>query len=135
MPTDTVSIEHFIKANGITIKSVRTDRNPVMQDSQMDHWKVTLKSGSRRMTLTFSKGYGHNGAEPKADEVLDCLASDASMVNNADSFEDFARDLGYSEDSRQAERIYKACLHQSARLQTFLGSELYEQLLYNTSRM
>lgn len=136
MQTDTVSIERFIKANRITSKSVRTDRNPNMPDSgNMDHWKVTLRSSNRRMTLYFSKGFGHHGAEPATDEVLACLASEAATIANAQDFEDFCSELGYDSDSRKAEKIYKACVHSAARLQTFLGSELFEQLLYHTERM
>ncbi len=133
MQTDTVSIEQFIKANGITIKSVRTNSNPNMA-SDMDHWKVTLRSGGRSMTLTFSKGFGHRGAEPTTDEVLDCLSSDASGVSNANSFGDWCDEYGYGEDSRKAKRTYDACVHQSARLETFLGSDAYETLLWKVER-
>jgi hypothetical protein len=154
MATDTVTIDQFVTDNGITIKCARTDRNSNMPDSlDMDHWKVRLRRDTdtavivngavdmsrsdrvRVMTLTFSKGSGHNGAEPTADEVLDCLASDAAGVENTSDFEDWCSDYGYDADSRKAEKIYKACVHQSERLKTFLGDDLYEQLLWNTERM
>lgn len=40
--------------------------------------------------------------------------------------------MGYCEDSRKAERIYKLCERGAAKLKSFLGDELYEELLYNT---
>ena len=72
MQTDTVSIDQFITANGITMSCERTDSNPNMPDSRdMDHWKCTLirrvtasgKWYGQRMTVRFSMGYGHHGAE------------------------------------------------------------------------
>ena len=155
MATDTVTIEQFAKVHDIGISAQRADVNPTMTDSRdMDHWKVTLsrsilKPGfdtfhgykgklgpcqyrKLRMTLYFSKGYGHNGAEPTIDEVLDCLASDALSVDNARDFENFASELGYDSDSRKAEKIWKACNHQAERLRKFLGDDLYQTLLLLT---
>jgi hypothetical protein len=131
--TDTVTIARFIQVERITMTASRTDRNPNMPDSQdMDHWKVTLRRPGHSMTTYFSMGYGHNGKAPKAAEVLDCLASDANGAS--DSFEDFCSNFGYDEDSRKAEKIYKACQHSAARLSNFLGSTRYDDLLYHTER-
>ena len=157
MPTDTVSIEQFVSENRIIMTAERTDSNPNMQDSaNMDHWKCVLiikalKEGfdtwhgykgklgacqytTRRMTVYFSQGYGHNGKEPKVLDVLDCLASDASSVDNSD-FESWCGEMGWDTDSRKAEKTYKVCEHLSGRLRNFLGSAaLYERLLYGTER-
>jgi hypothetical protein len=155
MATDTVTIDQFVTDNGITIKCAPYPANRACwsYDPCADHWKVRLQRDTdtavivngavdmsrsdrvRVMTLTFSKGSGHNGAEPTADEVLDCLASDAAGVENTSDFEDWCSYYGYDADSRKAEKIYKACVHQSERLKTFLGDDLYEQLLWNTERM
>jgi hypothetical protein len=154
MPTDTVRIEDFITRNGITITSVYADRNPAMEGSaNMDNYKVTLKRSAAvprvgvsgidllthkrivaRLTVTFSKGMGHHGAEPTADEVLDCLASDAAGIENAQSFEDWCSEYGYDTDSRKAEKTFKACEHSARRLKAFLGDDLYDQLLWHTER-
>ena len=42
---------------------------------------------------------------PEMEEILQCLVSD-SNVRNYLSFEDWASDFGYDEDSRKAEKIY-----------------------------
>lgn len=76
----------------------------------------------------------HAGVPPTCSDVLDCLASDASMVDNARHFEDFASDLGYDTDSRKAERIYHACMEQANKLRRFLGNVDYDFLLYKVER-
>lgn len=128
MQTDTVSIAQFVADHGITISSERTSLNHSMPDSRnMDHWKVTLRMGRKRMTLTFSMGYGHGGHSPEVEDVLDCLASDASSAGMG--FNEFCDEFGYDSDSRSAERTYKALEHQDKRLRNFLGMDLYAALL------
>ncbi len=136
MPTDTVSIAQFVEANGIKMSSVWASRNPNMPNSEreMDNWKCTLKMGRKSMTVHFSKGLGHHGAEPTADEVLDCLASDSRSADDC-SFEQWCSEFGYDTDSRQAERTYQACHHSAVRLQNFLGTDLYGKLLYGTDAL
>lgn len=134
------SIQEFVREHDITMTAEWADSNPNMPDSaNMDHWKVTFKrrnvDGQRRqLTTYFSMGYGHNGREPKAEDVLDCLASDASGYHNARSFEDWASEYGYDEDSRTAERIYKTIERQANRLERFLGSDALNDLMWNTER-
>jgi hypothetical protein len=126
----TLTLTDFITSAGITMKAERTDHNPTMDDSaNMDHWKVTLRAGRSRMSLVFSMGYGHKGEPPTLSDVLDCLASDASSFDNAQSFEDWADDYGYDVDSRKAEKTYKAVQRSAERLQKFLGESAYNTLL------
>ena len=72
-------------------------------------------------------GYGHNGDEPTAEDVMECLLSDAQAEN--DDFEGWASDLGYDTDSRQAEKTYKACVDIAHRLRKLLGDD-YDQFMY-----
>lgn len=132
MPT----IDEIITTSGITMTATQWHENPHIDDNQkMDHWRCILRHGRRRMTVYFSKGIGHKGTEPTIAEVLDCLASDASTVDNAQGFEDWASDLGYDPDSRKAERTFKAVQRQSDRLRDFLGDSLYRTLLWETERL
>jgi len=136
MPTDTVSIEEFVKANRITLTSEYADHNPHMDDSQnMDNYKCMLRRGNARMTLYFSKGIGHHGTEPTAKEILDCLASDAAGIENSRSCDEWCLEYGYNTDSRKAEKTFKACEHLTKRLRTFLGEDLYQKLLWHTEKM
>jgi hypothetical protein len=134
-----MTLNQLINETGITLTSERVSNNPHMDGSErMNNYKVKLRAkhlGNATMRLYYSKGYGHNGAEPTADEVLDCLASDASFVVNSRSFEDWCADLGYDTDSRKAEKTFKTCERQAERLQKFLGTEYYETLLWNIERL
>jgi len=134
MVTDTVTIYRFISDNQITLTAESVDSNPHMPDADMDHWKCLLSRPGKRMTVFFSKGRGHNGAEPTTAEVLDCLASDAAGLDISRNFADWCSEYGYDTDSRTAERIYKACVHEAVRLQHFLLDGLYAQLLYQVER-
>jgi len=129
-------LETKLRDLSITATAEWTDHNPNMDDEDMDHWKVTLrrKFPRRQMTVYFSMGYGHNGAEPTAEDVIDCLASDASGYDNARGFEDWAGDYGYDADSRKAERIYRVVGRDAARLRRFLGDD-YSAILYDTERL
>ena len=135
--TDTVTattMKEFVKDNRIVSGAYRVDSNPNMQDSaNMNNWKVTLKRPRHSLTVYFSKGYGHHGAEPQAVEVLSCLADDAAGVEYT-NFEGWCSDYGYDTDSRKAEKTFKACKHSAARLQSFLGVTLFDQLVYHTER-
>lgn len=131
-------LREFIQAQKITAQAAAADTNPNMdQDNKdrMDHWRVVLQRPGKRMTVYFSMGSGHHGKQPEAGDVLDCLASDASSVENAQSFEDWAGDYGYDTDSRKAHKTYTVCKRKAERLRKFLGEESYKALLWNTERI
>ena len=126
-----MNVKQFCNKHKIKARVEWADANPHMADSQnMNHFKVTLRFSGRQMTLYFSQGYGISG-EPTAADVLNCLASDSSSVENARSFEDWASDLGYDTDSRKAEKIFKVCEVQAGKLKKFLGEDLYKILLWD----
>jgi hypothetical protein len=129
-----MQISEFIDKHNLKLTKVEyRDSNPNFDDSDMDHWTVTLKHGRKQMSLPFSKGTGHHGREPELDEVLDCLISDANSVR-WENFEGFAANMGYDSDSRKAEKIYKACERSAKRLEKFLG-DAYEEALDDVEGM
>jgi len=110
----------------IQIRSTWVDRNPSMIDDtwsrSASHYKVKISRrtpiGQRReMTLVFSLGSAHKG-EPQLKDVLNCLVSDAGVDQL--SFEEFCSEYGYNEDSRAAERVYRATTRQTTRFLAFL---------------
>jgi hypothetical protein len=122
----------FVNKNKIKAVAEWADANPNMPDSEnMNHFRVTLRHAGRQMTLPFSQGYGISG-EPTAADVINCLASDSASIESARSFEEWAPELGYDPDSRKAEKIFKICKIQAAKLKKFLGDELYEELIWDT---
>lgn len=72
---------------------------------------------------------------PTLEDVLDCLASDCSSVENSRSFADFASELGYDEDSRSAERTYRVCQDQAVELENLLGRDAYKVLIWEMERL
>jgi hypothetical protein len=84
-------------------------------------YSCTLTYKKRRMTVDFWQGSAHRD-EPTAKDVLECLLSDAS-VEDYNGFEDWASDMGFDEDSRKAEKIYRDVLTQTEKLKKLLGDD------------
>ena len=137
------TIKGFCEKHAIKIACEWADYNPNMMDDDPDghrqsaaaasqrewarsasHWKVRLTRNNPRRALTtyFSQGAAHT-SEPTAADVLGCLCSDASSVDFARDFGEWARDFDLSEDSRKAERTYKVCVRTGEKLRRFLGAE------------
>lgn len=57
---------------------------------------------------------------PDILDVLYCLVMDASVRHSA-TYEEWASDYGYDEDSRKGEEIYRACQKQTTDLLRVLG--------------
>jgi len=131
-----MNITQFISKHGITSSSVPTLENPSMNsNTPMNHFRVTLerRGTSEKFTLYFSMGTGLEG-DPDTESVIDCLSSDSSSIENANSFEDFADELGYDPDSRRAEAIYHSCKAQATQFKAFLEPDLYEMLLWKVDK-
>ena len=125
----------FVARHNIKIACEWADRNPHMPDwNDANHYKCKLTMGRKQMTVYFSQGYGVTH-EPEAADVLNCLADDSAGVSNARSFEEWADEYGYDTDSRKAEKTYNVCVKQAARLLSFLGDDLYNELLWETERL
>lgn len=131
------SLAAFIRKHRIRMVAELTEANPNMTDMPRgsNHWKCVLRCGRRSMTVPFSQGPAIC-REPTAEDVLDCMSSDASGYENARSFEEWAGEYGYDTDSRKAERVWNAVERQSKGLRRLLGSdEAYKSLLWNTERL
>jgi len=132
-----IKMVNFITEHGLTLTCKPTDKNPNMEGhaASLNHWACTLRATGRRpMRFVFSMGAALKG-EPQLPDVLDCLASDALVIENARDlgFESWADEYGYNTDSRKAERTYKICVRQAERLKTALGHG-YQPLLFDVER-
>lgn len=56
---------------------------------------------------------------PSITDVLHCLILDSDVLNYA-SFEDWAPEAGFNPDSREAERVYRACMFNALALRRML---------------
>ncbi len=140
--TEPQTIAAFVAKHGIT----HTTKSAVKTLADMeDKWKsragrftVTLKLGKKRMAVTYYTG---NRTEPELTNVLDCLASDSAGWENAGTFEEWADEYGVdtSDDGklgayREAQKTFKAVERAAGRLSTFLGEDVYRELLWETGR-
>lgn len=69
---------------------------------------ITSAKGDKGATFDWRAGLGIKGM-PNPAEVLACVCDDYQSAN-AESFEDWASNLGYDADSRKAEKIWRDCL-------------------------
>jgi len=65
--------------------------------------------------------------KPTLKEVLYSLILDSDVLNH-DSFESWAGDFGYDTDSREAEKIYQACLKIALKVNRMFSTGELEQL-------
>jgi hypothetical protein len=96
-------------------------------------YRVTLDYDGRSMTTPFYTGSGWT-KEPDVDDVMECLASDASSVVNSRGFEEWADDLGFDPDSRKAERSYHQAKRQTDDLRELLGDDFDRIVLEEEGR-
>jgi hypothetical protein len=132
-----MNIKEFIRKPVTSIEVEWADSNPNMDSDpkwQANHYKVKLRRAGKQLTTYFSMGIALSN-EPSAEDVLDCLASDACGVENARSFEDWCSEYGYDTDSRKAEKTFKLCTKQARQLRQFLGDDDYQTLLWKTERL
>ena len=138
MDTQTITLDQFITEQQLVMSVRPIKRNPHMQEQMPRNFECTIEFEGRGyhepLTVYFSQGSAHK-KPPTLAEVLDCLASDASGVDNAQSFEAWASEYGYDTDSRKAEKTYNICVQQAQELKILLGQDAYNQLLNGTERL
>lgn len=92
-----------------------------------NHFKITLSCDGKRIYFDF---YGfENDFRNKKKELNEedlkfafyCFVSDAIYAN--DSFEDFCANLGYNEEERSSEQIYKVCCKSLSKIEKILPVE------------
>jgi hypothetical protein len=139
-----MTYQEFISKHklGMTCERINERKDQSEWGSATRHWSLRIftpgimdfTSEFTDFRVEFSQGSAHT-KEPQLDEVLDCLASDAAGVENANNFEDWCAEYGFDEDSRKAEKIYLAALDQAEALKNFLGSDAYNELLWDMERL
>lgn len=77
-------------------------------------------------TRKVAKG-GGTEIEPKLADVMYSLVMDSDVINYA-TFEEWATNYGYDEDSRQAEKVYRACLEIALKFRSGVGEAKLNEL-------
>jgi len=83
---------------------------------------------SARTTHEIERNKQSRPSEPELADVLCCIVWDAQSVMFGQTFEEFASDYGYDEDSRRAEKCYNACREAHYALIRLCGNEGLEEL-------
>jgi hypothetical protein len=78
---------------------------------------------------------GSDNGPPEIVEVLDAVAAEAAVAEEADGFEAWADQMGYDRDSRRGERAFRAERRQAKLLRELLGEESFCRLLWETERL
>lgn len=127
-----ISYQNFAADHHLSLKCERIEkrRDGLMSEMEypMDHWRCKIGSPSgKSYTFFFSKGRGHKGASPRISEVLQSFKNDLYYQDL--SFEDFCSELGYSSDSIEAYKVYKAFVRQNKKVREFFGENACSQLM------
>lgn len=134
------------------------DSKYIITGEPMLKWEVTLRHrGDPVLTCEYSAGIGHAPSYPARASYEECrtgfsagfpkkpilpdiqdfiqsICLDASALGYG-CFEDWARELGYDEDSRKAEKMYRQCLQHGIMLRACLGSEKFDHLCHLCSQL
>lgn len=86
----------------------------------------------RNQAVDYECEHGHTpnvkqAIMPKREDVIHSLVSDSDAIDYA-TYEDWADSLGYDQDSRKGEAIYRACLATALKLRNALGEAALAQL-------
>lgn len=87
-----------------------------------DIWRVTLRRNGKSFSFKFGQSIASDGTPPTAYDVLTCLTK-----YEPGTFENFCDEYGYDNDSRKAEKVYKAVVKEYAGVAR-LFSDVIEEL-------
>jgi len=131
----TTTMHDRIAQYGVTMTAVEVPERPSRDrwdgHEGARHYKVTLRRNGRRATVYYSMGPAHTHG-PELANVMECLVLDA--VSGNQTFAEFCAELGFDEDSRMAERTWKACGRIGEKLAQLFSYEEVHALTYETER-
>jgi hypothetical protein len=78
---------------------------------------------------------GSDSGAPELCDVLDAVAAQAAVVDQAQAYEQWALEMGFDPDSREGERVYRAARREAKLLRQLLGEDQYARLLWHTERL
>jgi hypothetical protein len=86
-------------------------------------FKIRLSKGGKQYTFEFGQSIAEGSNEPTMYDVLACLTK-----HDPETFEDFCDNYGYDNDSRAAEKTYKAVCKEFKNMQRLFTEEELELL-------
>lgn len=127
----TEKAEQFLKEHGISFNAVmKGDKCPMWCKGDHIHGDryfitFTRRSTKQRYSLSFwnSLNDAQTGKKPTAYDVLASI-----QKYNPESLEEFCREYGYSTDSIEANKVYKAVVKEWQRVAKFFSLSELEEL-------
>lgn len=115
--------ENFLtKVNGkIKIKYIKYDRYFPDDKESRYIFRFTISRNKKSYSATFGQSLASGNTMPRSYDILACLTK-----YDTGTFGNFCSEFGYDEDSRKAEKIYKAVLKEWAGVQRVFGDVLDE---------
>ena len=115
----------FIKTLGVKIKKdwLKYDYHFADDKQQRHIFKIKISRGRKSYSFNFGQSIKNDANEPSNYSILACL-----QKCEVGTFENFCDHFGYDEDSRKAEKIYKAVLEEFAGMRHLFSSEELEIL-------
>lgn len=116
----------FLAKYGITFSfKLANTKTPDWKDDYrpVNHFVATFKRGKNKVSLDYFdsiNNYQKDITEISAYSALTCCSSE---INCPDTFEDFCSEFGYEEDSRKAEKTFRALKKFSDKLKKFFDTE------------
>lgn len=114
--------DKFAKKNGIKLTVLSNEYKAHFGLNTLRYvFKLKLTRAGKSYTFEFGQSINEGSNEPNMYDVLTCLTK-----NDPCTFEDFCGEFGYDEDSRTAERTYKAEVKEWRAVKRLFGDILEE---------
>jgi hypothetical protein len=115
----------FLTKHGIkfSFELVNTKRPSWDENRQCNHFVVTFQKAGKKMSFDFFdsiNNFEKGVTELRAYDALTCCSSELYCP---DTFEEFCSEYGYDEDSRSAEKTFRALSKMSKKLRAFFDTE------------
>ena len=132
------TLEEFLKGSDLAIRCQPVmvqrdgdDETPVSDPLHRYACELHGSNGDRPVKTVVETD---NGA-PDVRKVLDAVAAESAVVDEARRYERWADQMGFDRDSRRGEREYRAARRQARLLRGLLGDERYAELLWEIERL
>lgn len=112
----------FAQKHGVKLKELSMRVGSMWGEKQQRCiFKMRLSRNRRSYTFDFGQSLANGSETPTMYDVLACM-----QKYDVGSFEDFCHEFGYDEDSRKAERTYKAVCREYAAMERLFGDVMDE---------
>ena len=95
--------------------------------NRRNKFKITVRVGKAYTSFVYYDCISNYEKGVKTIDVMEafeCFVNDA--ISGSDSFYNFCNDIGYDEDSRRAEKIWKACKMSLTKLKRLFNGDIYD---------